>query len=712
VVSVGNYTCQSQFIDFNGNPKIGSNPHSIIHPSSSQGPSDDFRIKPDISANGVKVRSSSAAWTDSNYTSKSGTSMAGANATGTLLLLQEHYNNVKGNYMRAATLKGLALHTADDGGINGPDAEYGWGLLNAVAAAEVISKEGTSTIIRELNLREGETYEIHVTTSCGDDLNDLKASISWTDPEGPVFTPQYNNSDSVLVNDLDIRITKGTPIYKPWYLTGVNTNSKGDNKVDPYERIDIDNAPKGVYTIRVTHKGTLTNENQAFSLIVSGVSQEVNEGITPINYDSINDVQGDGSWAHTYPNLVGDIDGDGKDDIVFVGQNWDGPGLNIRTKFSNGDGTWAHTYDAQGDGISMHTYPAMIGDINDDGKDDIVFVGQNWDGPGLNIRTKFSNGDGTWTSTFEVQGDGIGMHTYPSMMGDINGDGKDDIVFVGQNWSGNGLNIRTKLSNGDGTWDSVTEVQGDGIGMHTYPSMIGDVNGDGKDDIVFVGQNWSGNGLNIRAKLSNGDGTWTSTSDIQGDGLGIHDYPSMMGDVNGDGKDDIVFVGQNWSGAGLNIRTKFSNGDGTWTHTSDIQGDGMSVHSRPTLTGDFNGDCKMDLLFTGHDWGCSNGLHIRTKLSAGNGTWFHSSELHEDGQGLIANPTLVGDIDNNGKTDIIFVGQNWQGNGLNIRTKKPLFNSEGCYDCSEGPFADVQFVNPNGTNVMRSLRGNVNVSEE
>ena len=74
-----------------------------------------------------------------------------------------------------------------------------------------------------------------MTTSCGDDLNDLKASISWTDPEGPVYTPQYNNSDSVLVNDLDLRITKGTPTYKPWYLTGVNTNSKGDNKVDPYD---------------------------------------------------------------------------------------------------------------------------------------------------------------------------------------------------------------------------------------------------------------------------------------------------------------------------------------------------------------------------------------------------------------------------------------------------------------------------------------------
>jgi hypothetical protein len=422
-------------------------------------------------------------------------------------------------------------------------------------------------------------------------------------------------------------------------------------------------------------------------------------------------VQGDGIDLHTYPNLVGDVDGDGTDDIVFVGQNWDGPGLNIRTKLSNGDGTWTSTFDVQGDGIGVHTYPTLIGDVNGDDKADLVFVGQNWSGAGLNIRTKLSNGDGTWTSTSEVQGDGISVHTYPPMIGFVDDDNKADLIFVGQNWSGAGLNIRTKLSNGDGTWTSTSDIQGDGIGMHTYPSMIGDVNGDGRDDIVFVGQNWSGVGLNIRTKLSNGDGSWTSTSDIQGDGIAVHAHPSKMGDVNGDGKDDIVFVGQNWSGAGLNIRTKFSNGDGSWTHASDIQGDGLSVHLRPMLTGDFNGDCKMDLLFTGHNWACSNGLHIRTKLSVGNGTWFHNSELHQDGQGLVVNPTLVGDTNNDGKTDVLFVGQNWQGVGLNIRTKKPLFSSEGCYDCSEGPVANVSFVNTNSSNIMHSLHGNVNVAE-
>ena len=116
-------------------------------------------------------------------------------------------------------------------------------------------------------------------------------------------------------------------------------------------------------------------------------------------------------------------------------------------------------------------------------------------------------------------GDGSGVHAHPALTGDVNGDGLMDIVFVGQNWSGGGLNIRTKLSNGNGTWTSRSQVLGDGSGVHTHSALTGDVNGDGHMDIVFVGQNWSGGGLNIRTKLSNGNGTWISQSQVLGDGL-------------------------------------------------------------------------------------------------------------------------------------------------------------------------------------------------
>ena len=109
-----------------------------INSSSSQGPTDDYRIKPDITGKGTNLYSTVES-SNSAYSSLTGTSMASPNVSGTLLLLQQHFNELNETFMKAATLKGLALHTADDAGAIGPDAVYGWGLLNAKRAAAVIS---------------------------------------------------------------------------------------------------------------------------------------------------------------------------------------------------------------------------------------------------------------------------------------------------------------------------------------------------------------------------------------------------------------------------------------------------------------------------------------------------------------------------------------------------------------------------------------------
>lgn len=232
---------------------------------SSEGPTDDYRIKPDITGNGASLYSS---FSDNNtaYGIYSGTSMASPNVAGSALLLQQHYNNLNGGFMRASTLKGLILHTADEAGPTGPDAVFGWGLMNAKAAAEAISTRGNEAIIDEITLNNGGSYQITVDAAGGP----LLASISWTDPAGNINTGTINLSTPVLVNDLDIRVTQGGTTYRPWALTGVTTNARQDNDVDPYERVDVANA-SGSYTITVTHKGSLASA-QVFSLIVTGIT--------------------------------------------------------------------------------------------------------------------------------------------------------------------------------------------------------------------------------------------------------------------------------------------------------------------------------------------------------------------------------------------------------------------------------------------------------
>ena len=244
-----------------------------ISSSSSEGPTDDLRIKPDITGNGTGLYSTYDG-TDDAYNTISGTSMASPNITGSLLLLQQYYKETDGSFMRASTLKGLALHTADDFGAVGPDAVSGWGLMNTKKAAETITKKGLQSIISEIELSQGSTYSIVVKS---DGLEPLLASISWTDMPGTENTGEANDSTPVLVNDLDIRVVKNaeTPsTFMPWKLTSVDTNEQEDNIVDPFERVDVENA-SGEYIITISHKGTLEGGSQKVSLVVTGISSGI-----------------------------------------------------------------------------------------------------------------------------------------------------------------------------------------------------------------------------------------------------------------------------------------------------------------------------------------------------------------------------------------------------------------------------------------------------
>lgn len=241
---------------------------------SSFGPTDDGRVKPDVVANGENLLSTSSG-SDNDYAFQSGTSMSSPSAAGSLFLLQEHYSKLHaGAFMRAASLKGIAIHTADDAGNAGPDYTYGWGIVNMEKAAAVITANNTTQLILENNLANTAGFTTQVVAS---GKGQLVATLSWTDPKGVVETVNLlNNPAKKLINDLDIRIRRGTTeTYLPFILDPGSPSAaatRGDNITDNVEKIIVDNTiPGETYTITVTHKGTLQRGQQAYSLIVSGV---------------------------------------------------------------------------------------------------------------------------------------------------------------------------------------------------------------------------------------------------------------------------------------------------------------------------------------------------------------------------------------------------------------------------------------------------------
>ncbi len=259
-----------------------SGPASVVMSGfSSWGPTNDNRIKPDIAADGVAVLSSVAHDGQGNlstnaYGYSSGTSMAAPSVAGGVLLLQQLSDELTSQYLLSATVKAILFNTALETGPNpGPDAMYGWGLMNLEGAAQLMidSKNDNGGWYAEKSLSGGGNYTKTVKANGGELL---KITIVWNDPAGS--QQPLGSNPGVLVNDLDMRVTgpNGTE-YFPWRLNPNNPKealNDADNSVDNTEQIVIENPIAGEeYVINVSHKGiVLLDGPQDFSIAVSGIA--------------------------------------------------------------------------------------------------------------------------------------------------------------------------------------------------------------------------------------------------------------------------------------------------------------------------------------------------------------------------------------------------------------------------------------------------------
>lgn len=247
----------------------------VMSDFSGWGPTDDGRIKPDIVANGIDLYSASSSG-NTSYTTMSGTSMASPNTTGTLALLQEHYRNGRGGTMSAAALKGLVINTANEAGPNeGPDYMFGWGLLNAVGATELITDDATDggLIVQGL-LVNGQTKDYTYYS----DGSPISVVLSWTDPAGTPPAASLNPTTLMLVNNLNLRVI-GSSTHSPWRLNPASpaaAATRGDNTRDNVEKVTVSSPTPGFYTIRVSHGGILSGGQQAYALLINGLKTPPN----------------------------------------------------------------------------------------------------------------------------------------------------------------------------------------------------------------------------------------------------------------------------------------------------------------------------------------------------------------------------------------------------------------------------------------------------
>ena len=308
---------------------------------------------------------------------------------------------------------------------------------------------------------------------------------------------------------------------------------------------------------------------------------------------------------------VVDLNGDGKLDIVL-----ENSGSNtISVLLGNGDGTFQPKVDYA---TGTQPWSMDVGDVNGDGKPDVVTC----DLAASSASVLINNGDGTFKPKVDYT-TGAGSLPECLRLGDVNGDGKLDIVSANAGTN----NVGVLINNGDGTFGAPATFSTD-----THPTSIdmGDLNGDGKQDLVTANYNTN----NVSVLFGNGNGTFQPAINYA---CGSQPETVAVADLNRDGKPDVVTVNYNPSCASVLL----NKGDGTGALMSHVDyTTGAGPYSLDVA--DLNHDGAPDLVTTNHAdnsisilYGNGDGTFVaKTDRPTGAGPfWVALGDLNGDGYG-------------------------------------------------------------------------------
>jgi hypothetical protein len=217
VFSIGNQGLNG-FSTATGNYKMSKNTLSIGSVDTvgrsinfvSKGPAYDGRVKPELVSYSVNGSSNSAAL-----------------VSGTVLLLQEQYQNQFQLLPPSALIKALLINSAEDVGAIGVDFTTGYGNLNAYRAIETI--KANQSFSGEVSEDETKEYQIEIPNGA----SNIKVTLVWNDLAAEI------NSNIALVNDLDLSVeTIDGTIMLPWVL---DENPEGLSKTAVRKKDHLNN---------------------------------------------------------------------------------------------------------------------------------------------------------------------------------------------------------------------------------------------------------------------------------------------------------------------------------------------------------------------------------------------------------------------------------------------------------------------------------------
>lgn len=369
-----------------------------------------------------------------------------------------------------------------------------------------------------------------------------------------------------------------------------------------------------------------TNAGDVSTLIAADINQD---GKTDLAYGAVAPTEfsvllGNGTGGFSTPIssplpatasvALADVNGDGRIDLITPQQSFNSVALVL----GNGKGRFGFPNTASLSGTVYGPNSTVVADFNGDGKLDLAVAETNF--PQGQVAVSLGTGHGQFGLPIISPLLSQAINNQDRMLaGDFNGDGKADLIIMDDFSTG----FQVLLGNGNGTFQAPVDTPLN----TTLDFAIGDFNSDGKADVV-VSTSLNGQTL-ISIYLSNGDGTFK---------LGAQ-YTELYGgpvvaDVDGDGKQDLVFVGNP-------VFVMLGNGNGTFQNpiTGPVLTSGFS-----SIVRDFNGDGKPDIVT-----GTYNGI----AFLKGNGNGTFQNPVYSNPLISFCCQMFAEDVNNDGKLDLV-----------------------------------------------------------